>query len=387
MHLCLGDLGHRAKQQLTSADPVVRLANAVQRRWPARSRCLPCSTETRILLPAMDVDVFVATHQAEWDRLTELLARGARLRGPEADELVTLYQRAATQLSIIQATAPDPVLVGRLSSLVARARAAVTGTANPTWREIGLFFARGLPAAIYLSRRWWGATALGFLLVTGALAAWVASSPDVQATIAAPAEIREMTKPGGDFETYYSSGPAASFAAQVWTNNAWLAAGALMLGVLVGVPVVLILAANAANLGVGAGLMVAAGRGDVFLGLITPHGLLELTAVFVAAGTGLRLGWTVIDPGGLSRAQALARQGRTVVVIALGLVCVLLVSGVIEAYVTPSGLPTWARIGIGVLAEAAFLAYVFIPGRRAALAGETGDLDAQLAGDTLPAVG
>src|SRR5262245_5130974 len=334
----------------------------------------------------MDVDVFVAAHQAEWDRLTELLRRGARLPGPEADELVMLYQRAATQLSIIQATAPDPVLVGRLSSLVARARAAVTGTPAPTWREIGLFFTRRLPAAIYLSRRWWVATALIFLLVSGALAAWVATTPDVRATIAAPAEIREMTKPGGDFETYYSSGSASSFAARVWTNNAWVAAGALMLGVLFGVPVLLILAVNAANVGVSAGLMVAAGRGDVFFGLITPHGLLELTAVFVAAGTGLRLGWTVVDPGGLSRAQALARQGRTVVVIALGLVCVLLVSGVIKAFVPPSGLPTLARIGIGVLAELAFLAYVLVLGRRAVLAGETGDLDARYAGDTAPAV-
>lgn len=334
----------------------------------------------------MDVDVFVARHQGEWDRLTELLRRPTRLRGAEADELVTLYQRAATQLSIIQATAPDPVLVGRLSSLVARARAAVTGTPTATWREIGTFFARRLPAAIYLSRRWWAAAALAFLLVSGALAAWVAANPDVQATIAAPAEIRELTRPGGDFETYYSANPAASFAAQVWTNNAWIAAGALVLGVLLGVPVVLMLVVNAANIGVSAGLMVAAGRGDVFLGLIAPHGLLELTAVFIAAGTGLRLGWTVVDPGGLTRAEALARQGRAVVAIALGLVCVLLVSGVIEAYVTPSGLPTLARVGIGVLAELAFLAYVFIPGRRAALAGETGDLDARYAGDTLPVV-
>jgi uncharacterized membrane protein SpoIIM required for sporulation len=335
----------------------------------------------------MDVDVFVAAHQAEWDRLTELLRRGTRLRGPEADELVTLYQRTATHLSIIRATAPDPVLLGRLSSLVARARAAVTGTPSPTWREIGTFFARRLPAAIYLSRRWWVATAAVFLLATTALAAWVATNPTVRATIAAPEEIRAMTRPGGEFESYYSSNPAASFAAQVWTNNAWVAAGALLLGVLLGVPVVLILLVNATNLGVAAGLMVAAGRGEVFFGLITPHGLLELTAVFVAAGTGLRLGWTVVDPGGLTRGEALARQGRTVVAIALGLVCVLLISGVIEAYVTPSGLPTSARIGIGVLAELAFLAYVFVPGRRAALAGETGDVDEEYAGDTLPVVG
>jgi uncharacterized membrane protein SpoIIM required for sporulation len=334
----------------------------------------------------MDVDVFVASHQAEWDRLTQLLRQGTRLRGPEADELVTLYQRAATHLSIVQATAPDPVLVGRLSSLVARARAAVTGAPSPTWREIGTFFARRLPAAMYLSRRWWGLTAVVFLVFSGVLAAWVAATPEVQATIAAPEEVRAMTRPGGEFETYYSSSPAGSFAAQVWTNNAWLAAGALVLGVLLGVPVVLILAANAANLGVSAGLMFAAGRGEVFFGLITPHGLLELTAVFVAAGTGLRLGWAVVDPGRRTRAEALAAQGRTVVAIALGLVCVLLVSGVIEAFVTPSGLPTAARIGIGVLAEAAFLAYVFVLGRRAAQAGETGDVDAAYAGDTLPSV-
>jgi uncharacterized membrane protein SpoIIM required for sporulation len=334
----------------------------------------------------MDVDVFAAAHRAEWDRLAELLRRGPRLRGPEADELVVLYQRAATHLSIVRSIAPDPVLVGRLSSLVARARAAVTGTPAPTWREIGVFFTHRLPAAIYLSRRWWGVTALVSLLVCGVLAAWVATDPDVQVTIAAPEDVRAMTRPGGDFESYYSSAPAASFAAQVWTNNAWVAAGALVLGVLFGLPVLLVLALNAANIGVAAGLMVAAGRGGVFFGLVTPHGLLELTAVFVAAGTGLRLGWTVVDPGGSTRAEALARQGRTVVAVALGLVCVLLVSGVIEAFVTPSGLPTWARIGIGVVAEAAFLAYVFVLGRRAATAGETGDVDAQYAGDTLPAV-
>ena len=63
---------------------------------------------------------------------------------------------------------------------------------------------------------------------------------------------------------------------------------------------------------------------------------------------------------------------------------VLLISGVIEAFVTPSPLPTWARIAIGVLAEALFLGYVWRYGRRAALAGETGDLGVALRGDTAP---
>jgi len=102
--------------------------------------------------------------------------------------------------------------------------------------------------------------------------------------------------------------------------------------------------------------------------------MLELTAVFLAAAAGLRLGWAIIDPGPRRRGQALAEEGRKTVTIALGLVVVLAVSGVIEAFVTPSGLASWARIGIGGVAEAAFLAYVIALGRRAERLGRTADI-------------
>jgi len=61
--------------------------------------------------------------------------------------------------------------------------------------------------------------------------------------------------------------------------------------------------------------------------------------------------------------------------VAVGLVGVLLVSGLIEALVTPSSLPTFVRVGIGIIAEAAFLAYIVYFGRRAVKAGETGDIE------------
>ncbi|WP_206797606.1 stage II sporulation protein M [Amycolatopsis sp. MtRt-6] len=332
----------------------------------------------------MDVDVFVAAHAAEWNRLGELTKRGTKLTGPEADELVTLYQRTATHLSIVRSVAPDPALLGRLSDLVARGRSAVSGSHNPAWREVGLFFTRRFPAAVYLSRRWWIPAALVSIAVMAVISVWVARDPVVRASLGTPAELRELTRPGGDAESYYSTGPAASFAARVWTNNAWVAATCLFLGVALGLPVIGALWLNSLNAGVIIGAMSAAGRGDVMIGLLLPHGLLELTAVFVAAGTGLRLGWTVIDPGRRSRTAALAEQGRSVVVMALGLTCVLFVTGVIEAFVTPSGWPTWLRVGIGVVAEVAFLVYVYTLGRRAAKDGEAGDLDARDAGDALP---
>ncbi|KUJ37728.1 stage II sporulation protein M [Streptomyces sp. NPDC093228] len=332
----------------------------------------------------MDLDVFVSTHRAEWDRLDTLLRRRRRLNGAEADELVVLYQRTATHLSVIQSSAPDPQLTGRLSQLVARARSAVTGTRRASWRDVTRFLAHGFPAAVYRSRHWWIPTALISTAVAALLGWWIGTHPEVQAAIGAPANLRTLTRPGGEYETYYSSHPAASFAAQVWTNNAQATALCLVLGIFLGLPVLYILLENMLNLGVGIGLMSSAGRLDTFLGLVLPHGLLELTAVFVAAGTGLRLGWTLIDPGPRSRRTALAEEGRAALGMAIGLALVLFVSGAIEGFVTPSGLPTWARIGIGIVAELAFLTYVFVLGGRAARAGDTGDLAAAERSATVP---
>jgi uncharacterized membrane protein SpoIIM required for sporulation len=141
------------------------------------------------------------------------------------------------------------------------------------------------------------------------------------------------------------------------------------------------------NVAVVGSIMVRHGRGDLFFGLILPHGMLELTCVFVAAGVGLRLFWAWVSPGPRSRVRALAEEGRAALGVSLGLVVLLLVSGLIEAFVTPSGLPTWARIGIGLFAEAAFLTYVFTLGRWAHHRGETGDLAEAERGFDVPVAG
>ena len=318
----------------------------------------------------MDLDAYVSARSGQWRRLEELVSRRRRLRGPEVDELVQLYQRAATHLSVVRSASGDAVLVARLSTLVARARAAVTGAHTPAWRDAGRFVLVSFPAAAYRARWWWLGSALGSLLVAFLVGWWVARTPQVQASIAPAAEIRQLVQ--HRFSGYYSQYAASSFAAKVWTNNVWVAAETLASGVILGLPTLYVLLVNAANVGVDAGLMFGHGRGTEFFALILPHGLLELSAVFLAAGAGLRLGWSIIDPGPRPRARALAEEGRTAAGIAVGLIGVLLVSGVIEAFVTPSPLPTWARIGIGVAAEAAFLTYVLVLGRRAVRHGPAG---------------
>jgi uncharacterized membrane protein SpoIIM required for sporulation len=200
---------------------------------------------------------------------------------------------------------------------------------------------------------------------------WLRAHPDRIHQVLPDSEVHQLVD--HDFSDYYSAHPAQSFAAQVWTNNALVAALALFLGVTL-IGTLYVLFQNTVNIGLVGGIMIGAGRSSVFFGLILPHGMLELTAVFVATGIGLRTGWAWVAPGPLPRTQSLAAAGRMAGIAALGLAGVLLVSGVIEAFVTPSGLPTAARIGIGAAAEVAFLSYVIVFGRRGVRAAATGDL-------------
>lgn len=325
----------------------------------------------------MDLDAYVAAHLPEWRRLEELTRR-RRLSGAEADELVERYQQAATHLSVVRTAAPDATLVAYLSSVLSRARNRAAGTRTGTWAGVRRFFVGRFPGALYRLRWWWLGTLAANVVVTGVMILWLLGHPDVEQSLLSPADVEQLV--GHDFEDYYSEYAASHFAAQVWVNNAWVSALCIALGVL-GLPVVWLLFQNIANLAIIGSIMIRHDHGGHFWGLILPHGLLELTAVFVAGGVGLRLFWSWVEPGELTRTQSLAREGRTAGTVALGLVAVLLVSGVIEAFVTPSGLPTWARVGIGILAEAVFLAYVFVLGRQAAWRGETGDLDAVLLED------
>jgi uncharacterized membrane protein SpoIIM required for sporulation len=336
----------------------------------------------------VDLDAYVSAHRAEWARLEMLLRRARtprRLSGAEVDELVELYQRTATHLSVLQSAGPDPVLLGRLSVLVARARNVVAGSRPAAWKDVARFLRVDFQAVLYRTRWWWGTVAALFLLVSFGWAAYLATHPDVQAALVSKERVDQLVN--HDFADYYSSAPAQDFAARVFTNNALIAAAAVASGILLGVPVYFLLYSNAVSVGIVGGLMAANHRTGLFFGLILPHGLLELTSVFVAGGLGLKMGWTVVDPGRRTRTQALAEEGRALVVGAVGLALMLFVSGLLEAFVTPSGLPTWARIGIGATAEVLFLLVVFVLGKRAVEAGGTGDVDVALRGDALPSAG
>jgi uncharacterized membrane protein SpoIIM required for sporulation len=322
----------------------------------------------------MDIDRYIAQNQGTWNRLAELTARAGRsvrrLSPEELDELVRLYQRVSTHLSYTRTYFRDPSLTAMLTGLVARAGAVVYGTRSRSLRAVARFFAVTFPAAVWHARRYVLVSAALTIVPALAMGVWLAHS-DAALEASAPAAVREAYV-NGAFEDYYSSGPAEAFAAQVFTNNVQVGFLAFAGGVLVCVPTAYVLAFNGARLGEAAGLFAAVGQSGKFWGLVLPHGLLELSAVFIAGATGLMLGWSLIDPGDKPRAASLVEAGRRAIVIVVGLIAVFGVAGLIEGFITGHVGSTVVRVGIGATAEALFVLYVVTQGRAAARRGLTG---------------
>ena len=331
----------------------------------------------------MDTDAFIAVHRPTWDRLREL-TRSRTLDAAGVDELLSLYQATSTHLSTVRSTNPDPALISRLSLLVHKARLRITGARVPLWKHARTFFWDDLPAALFESR-WAVLIATGIFLAAAVVSGlYFGLDPVARGMVLPEAAQRSLAQ--RDFVSYYFQGEASGFAAQVWTNNAWITIQAVVFGVTGFWPVVMLLQ-NGLNIGLSAGVMGAHDGLGTFFVYILPHGLLELTCVFVGAGAGLRTFWAWVRPGSLPRLWYLSRSARALMTVGIGLVPVLLLSGFVEAFVTPSGLPPALRIAIGAAVWLAFLAYMLGRGRQAHRAGITGDLSEEMVGDHVATAG
>ncbi|MET0671989.1 MAG: stage II sporulation protein M [Microbacterium pygmaeum] len=324
----------------------------------------------------MDLDALAAARRQEWARLDEL-SRTRRPNGDQVDELVTRYRAASADLAEIKTSAGRTTQGDHVSTILSRARLKLTGAPENVARLIPRFFALQLPAALYRVRWTTLVIAVVFIAIVAVVGFWVSGDPALVASLGDQAQLESYAQ--NEFTDYYSENPAAVFAGTVWTNNAWIAAQCVLFGI-TGIWPVMVLVQNAVGLGTAAAVMLAFERGDVFVLYILPHGLLEMTSIFVAGAAGLHIFWAWVAPGARSRGEALASAGRSLATVAVGLILALALSGVIEGFVTAQPWPWPVKIGIGAAALAAFLVYMIVVGGRAYRRGETGDLTEYEAG-------
>lgn len=321
----------------------------------------------------MDERAFVESRKATWERLQQLLIEAERagrsLRGlPRGSvrEIGPLYRRAAADLALARAQAATPSLVAHLNSLVSRAFALLYAPATREWGGVRSLVLRDFPATV--RRR------VGFILAAfaatavGALAAYALVS-------ATKGNIDLFVPPGSPMRSSLDQWMAGQvskptphamsglFAGTLMTNNIRVSFLAFASGVLLGVPTLIVLFENGLILGAFAGMMSHAHQHSTFWPGILPHGITELTAIFIAGGAGLGLGWAVLAPGAQRRRDAVVGAARDSAVLVLGTITLLIFAGFVEAFISHSAMPAAWKYLVAAGSAVALFSYLGLSGR------------------------
>ncbi|HEU5002643.1 MAG TPA: stage II sporulation protein M [Actinomycetota bacterium] len=308
----------------------------------------------------MDIDSFIQHYRPEWDRLEQACAKGraglSRLSGPEIDDVVRLYLRASAQLAEVRTRHRDPRLEAYLNRLVTTAHNALYGSRVTSVRDALRLLGVRYQEAARRTLPYIVVCAVITVVLAAATQLWVAGSRSVRAGIL-PGVSRQALQHG--HHAVNLGAPAPDISGFIFVHNVQVAVLSFIVGIaLCGVTLYLV-ALQAVNLGTLSGTFQALGYSGRFWSLILPHGLLELSAICIAAGAGLRMGWAIIAPGDRTRADALTAEALDAVLVVLGVVPAFALAALIEGFVTPSGINPAISITLGVVVATGYLTLLF----------------------------
>jgi uncharacterized membrane protein SpoIIM required for sporulation len=318
----------------------------------------------------MRVDQFYESRRQDWHALSRLLdrARGdvRRLSPEDVHALGRLYRGAASDLALAQRDFPAHQVAIYLNQLVARGHAVVYRGEPLAQRRLLRFVTSGFPRAYREALPFIMLAALLFVVPALFAALGTAWQPDASRWML-PVEVQDLIPAIEEQDLWtdiaIQDRPyASSFIMQNNIQVAFLAFGG---GILAGLYTVWIMVTNGLVIGGITGLTAHYGIGFDLWTFVIGHGVIELSMIFVAGGSGLMLGWAVIHPGLLGRRDALTVAARRAVHLVVGCVPLLVIAGLIEGFVSPAESIPWpVKWGVGLGSGLLLYSYLLLAGRQ-----------------------
>jgi uncharacterized membrane protein SpoIIM required for sporulation len=312
----------------------------------------------------------IQNQQQRWKELTTLLDQADRggvrdLEVSDLRRLCRLYRQVTIDLSRARTLGEDPDVVRYLNLLAARAHGQVYAARPVELRPLLTFVLTGFPRLVRRHAVPLLVSVGIFLLASIASFVAVVRQPDLAYALfdehMVEYENIRLEKQEGEYKGNFTFSVAESpfVAVLIIVNNVRVAMVMFALGALLCVPGILLLVYNGRMLGTLTGLVWVHGYFLDFYALIMTHGVLELTALCIAAGAGMMLGWSLIAPGRLPRKEALRQAAFDAFGLLGGAALMLVVAGIIEAHVTPHfpQAVRWSVAGTSALALALYFGF------------------------------
>lgn len=319
---------------------------------------------------ALRSDRFRLEREEEWTQLEDILKRmeGGSLRRVSDEELLalpTLYRTAASSLAVARETSLDLATLSYLESLVQRAWFQVYGPRQGLFSWLRSFLMGGWSRAV--REIWLDICIALFVMVAGAIVGWLLVAQDKEWYYRlVPTNFLDSRVPGATREQLletlqHDQGTAglSGFAAQLFSNNAGVAIMAFALGFAFGIPSLMLLVHNMAVLGAMLWLFSGQGLTVEFAAWLSVHGTTELFAILLAGAAGLHIGRSMAFPGDRSILTAASDGGKRSAIVMVGVVLMMVVAALLEAFPRQLIGGTEDRFIIGGTLLALWIAYFF----------------------------
>jgi uncharacterized membrane protein SpoIIM required for sporulation len=312
----------------------------------------------------ISVDRFVEDRRARWSRLAALVesaqGRVTRLGAEETLEVGHLYRAATSDLAIAQRDFKRDIVAERLNDLVAAAHAIVYSEAPASRGRLWRAVAGDIPRSARASMPFTLAAFLIFLVPAFVTFAAGLSSPDLAASSLPETQREELVRRVPGSEIPIDARPVAG--PLIIANNLYVAVQAFGGGLTAGLLTVYALVENGAMMGTLFSVLAARGVAGNLLTFILGHGFLELSAIFLSGGAGLRFAWAILHPGALYRRDAIRLAGLQAIQVMFLVAATLTLAGIIEAFVSPTLLPIAVKLAVGVVTGALLWGYILLAG-------------------------
>ena len=315
-----------------------------------------------------DLERFFSRKKETWRRLAELLDLMEKL-GPqklsptELCEIGELYRKTASHLATLQTFYPRSPLRYKLNDLTARAHTLLYRGESFSLTTVKKFVLE-YPAVFRKNGKAVLASAIIFLALTITTALTVLISPESSPLFLPPGVTDSISSGKLWTDEFFSVTPPSVGTSWITTNNITVTILLFGSGIAFGLITAFILAINGAILGAALASCYHYGLLFPFTVFLLPHGVLELTVLFIAGGAGLIMGNSLIDPGRLTRREALKRKGGEALKLFLGGIPILVVAGIVEVTVSPSPVLGHAtKLLIAVLLGFVLYSYLLLGGR------------------------
>lgn len=317
----------------------------------------------------MNVDEFYQSRRQEWELLNTLVERAQkdarRLSTADIARMAGMYRAASSDLALAKRDFPRHRVTRYLNQVVARAHSVMYQGEPLAWKHILNFVLRDFPR-LFRETFIFTFIALLMLVIPAVIAGVTTSVSPESSRWLLPAEVQELI-PTIEEKKLWIDFPVQErpyVSAFIMQNNIRVSFLAFASGVTGGLLTFWILVNNGLILGGLLGLTTYHGIGFDLATFVVGHGVIELSVIFMAGGSGLMLGWALLRPGLMRRRDALTLAAQKAVKLMGGAVPWLVVAGAIEGFISPSEMLPWpVKWGVGILSGILFYSYLFLAGR------------------------